>query len=187
MLKRYDNGNTQYLSPNFTKIQVLSTAPNTTATGYMYYDLSLGIGVYASSKWNYASGGGGGAVSSVFGRAGVVTAQAGDYSGIYFPVPTGTTSQYIRGNGTLATLPVIGTTVNIVGVVGPSGSFITGSTTYTNAAMNGLPVLLFRNKLMEPNSNPGTGDSYFTQSGSTITFSSALTAGELIQLIILPA
>lgn len=141
LVHRYDNGNIQVLSPNFTKTQVLSSAPNTTAVGYMYYDTTKGLGVYYGGQFNYASGGGG----------------------------------------------IIGSTVKVTGVVASSGTFITGSTTYTNAAMSGLPVLLFRNKLMEPDTNPGTGDSYFTKSGSTITFSSALTAGELIQIIILPA
>lgn len=53
----------------------------------------------------FIGGGGGGAVSSVFTRTGAVVAQVGDYSAFYFPIPTGSTSQYIRGDGTLATFP----------------------------------------------------------------------------------
>src|SRR6185369_1576134 len=54
-------------------------------------------------------GGGGGAVSSVFGRTGAIVAQLGDYSSFYYQIPTGTTGQYIRGDGSFATFPTLAT------------------------------------------------------------------------------
>lgn len=44
-------------------------------------------------------------VTSFNGRTGVVVPLIGDYSSFFFPIPTGTTAQYLRGNGTLATFP----------------------------------------------------------------------------------
>lgn len=46
------------------------------------------VGVDADGKLKIVSGGGGGAVSSVFGRTGAVTAQSGDYSSFYYPLST---------------------------------------------------------------------------------------------------
>jgi len=92
------------------------------------------------------------------------------------------------GSGTTPTPPVI-STLKINGVVDAVGSPFTSGTTYVNNALVGFPVLVYRNKLMEPDSDPGNGDSFFTKNllDNFITFSSALTAGELIQVIILPS
>lgn len=77
----YDiGGNSQPLSPNFSNFQVLPSAPPSAFTGRSYYDTTLGIGVWANGQWNYASGGGGGTIASVFGRTGTITAQSGDYT-----------------------------------------------------------------------------------------------------------
>ena len=56
-----------------------------------------------------------------------------------------------------------------------------GASTYTNASLSGANVLMvFRNGLPQFNKDPGDGDSFFTFAGTTITFSSALGAGEKI-------
>jgi hypothetical protein len=93
------------------------------------------------------------------------------------------------GNSTGTTVTPTIQTTKINGVVGAVGSPFVVGTTYFNNAMIGYPVLVYRNKLMEPDTDPGNGDSFFTKtlSSNTITFSSALTAGELIQIIILPS
>jgi hypothetical protein len=75
--------------------------------------------------------------------------------------------------------------VKVTGVVGAGGSPFTAGTTYTNSTMIGRPIIVVRNKLFEPEGDPGNGDTYFTKSSGTITFSSALANGELIQIIIL--
>lgn len=137
-----------------------------------------------SHIWNIVngSGGGGGSVASVFGRTGTVVATTGDYAFSQI----GSLPTTLAGYGITNAQAKLNATTKVTGVVASTGNFITGATTYVNAAMSGFPVLLFRNKLMEPDTNPGTGDSYFTLSGSTMTFSSALAAGELIQILILP-
>lgn len=91
--------------------------------------------------------------------------------------------------GQAGTTPTIGNTVKINGVVDAVSSPFVSGTTYVNNAMVGFQVEVFRNKLFEPDSNPGNGDSFFTKLliSNTITFSSALTAGELVQVVILPA
>lgn len=81
MSGRYDTGGSyQPMSPNFANFQVLASAPANPGVGRSYFNTTLGIGVYASGIWNYASGGGGGAVTSVFGRTGIVVAANGDYT-----------------------------------------------------------------------------------------------------------
>lgn len=91
--------------------------------------------------------------------------------------------------GQAGTTPTIGNTIKINGVVDAGGSAFASGTTYVNNAMVNFPVEVYRNKLMEPDTNPGNGDSFFTKnlSSNTITFSSALTPGELVQVIILPS
>lgn len=77
---RYDTGGSyQPLSPNFANFQVLASPPANPGAGRSYFDLSLGVGVFANSIWNYASGGAG-AITSVFGRTGVVIAASNDYT-----------------------------------------------------------------------------------------------------------
>jgi hypothetical protein len=59
-----------------------------------------------------------------------------------------------------------------------------GGTTYTNASFaNSDLMLVFRNGLLQFNSDPGDGDTYFTFSGTTVTFSAALGAGEKIMIV----
>lgn len=53
---------------------------------------SLATVQYGNAHW----GGGGGSVTSVFGRTGVITAQSGDYSGFYYPL-TGNPSGFLMG------------------------------------------------------------------------------------------
>lgn len=100
---------------------------------------------------------------------------------------TTNTWQILGSGGGGSPTPPVGSTVKVKGIVDAGGSpFVTGST-YTNGAITGFPVEVYRSKLFEPEGDPGNGDSYFTVSTSTITFSPALTAGELIQVIILPS
>lgn len=93
------------------------------------------------------------------------------------------------GNSTGSTTTPTIQTIKINGVVGSVGSPFSAGTTYLNNAMAGYPVLVYRNKLMEPDTDPGNGDSFFTKtlSSNIITFNTALTAGELVQIIILPS
>jgi hypothetical protein len=80
MASFYDIGsNWTPTNPSYAIFQVLSIPPSAVFSGKSYYDTLLGIGVYANSQWNYASGGGG-AVTSVFGRTGIITAQDNDYT-----------------------------------------------------------------------------------------------------------
>lgn len=80
MSGRYDTGGSyQPLSPNFANFQVLAAPPTNPGKGRSYFDTTLGVGVYANSIWNYASGGGG-AITSVFGRTGVIVSANGDYT-----------------------------------------------------------------------------------------------------------
>jgi len=59
-----------------------------------------------------------------------------------------------------------------------------GGTTYTNANFAGSDIMLvFRNGLPQFNADPGDGDTYFTFSGTTVTFSAALGAGEKIIIV----
>lgn len=168
MNKRYDNGNTQVLSPNPMKVQVLPSAPNTTATGYVYYDLALGLGTYASGGWNYGGGGTNIALTTT-GTSGAATLVSGTLN---IPVYSGASESVAIVNWVVTT---------------SGGSFPNaGATTYTNAAISGArAVLVWRNRLKDPAFNPGDGSSYYTISGSTITFSTALATGELIDITIL--
>lgn len=69
------------LSPNFGSVQVLSSAPVSVATSRFYFDSTLTqFGVYYNGIWNYPASGGAGAITSVFGRTGVITAVSGDYT-----------------------------------------------------------------------------------------------------------
>lgn len=147
----YDiGGNWQPLSPSFAYFQVLATAPVSVSTGRSYFDTSVGtIGVYANGQWNYLSGGGGGGlVSSVFGRIGAVTAQIGDYTfaqigskpttvsgyGITDAITGGgSTTQYIRGDGTKATFPTV-----ISSFTNDSG-YLTSSSSLAWANITGKP------------------------------------------------
>lgn len=80
MSGRYDTGGSyQPLSPNFANFQVLAAPPANPGIGRSYFNTTLGVGVYANSIWNYASGGAG-AITSVFGRTGIVVAASGDYT-----------------------------------------------------------------------------------------------------------
>ena len=54
-----------------------------------------------------------------------------------------------------------------------------GETTFTNAGIGSF-IFVSRNGIVQENANPSNGDSYYTASGTTITFSPALAAGERI-------
>lgn len=79
-------------------------------------------------------GGGGGAVTSVFGRTGIIAASSGDYSAFYSPILTGTTSQYQRGDGSLATFPTnVSTFTNDAG-------YLTNASSLAWAKITGTPT-----------------------------------------------
>lgn len=131
-------GNWQPLGPSFAVFQLLSSPPLTSSKGRSYFDTSLGeIGVYTGSTWAYVGGGGGGGgnITSVFGRTGVITGQAGDYSGVYLPVPTGSTAQYVRGDGTLTTFPT-----NLSSFTNGPGYLTTITSSQVTTALGYTPV-----------------------------------------------
>lgn len=120
---RYDTGGSyQPLSPNFANFQILASPPANPGAGRSYFDLSLGLGVFANSIWNYASGGAG-AITSVFGRIGVVVAASNDYTFAQIGSKPTTAAGYgitdvatLTGAQTLTnktlTAPIIGTITN---------------------------------------------------------------------------
>lgn len=133
----YDiGGNWQPLSPNLAYFQILSIAPSPNPNGRSYFDTNLGLGIVVNGAWTYVSGGGGGTVASVFGRTGAITAQAGDYSSIYFPTPTGTTLQYLRGDGSTATFPT-----NVSSFTNDSG-YLTSASNLAWAKVTGTPTTI---------------------------------------------
>jgi hypothetical protein len=78
---------------------------------------------------------------------------------------------------------VVTTTPEFAFTVGAGGGAPgDGDTTFTDATLGGL-VICFRNGLIQEKSNPGNGDTYITVSGTTVTFSTALGAGERIYII----
>jgi len=160
-------GNFQPLSPNFAKFQVLSAAPQAVSEGRSYYDLTQGIGVYANGQWNYASGGGGGAVSSVFTRTGDVVAQSGDYTFAQI----GSTPTTLSGYG--ITDPVAltsGSYSNPTWITGLAWSKITGTPTTISGygitdGVTASSVTTFTNKTFN---TAGVGNS-FSINGTAIT------------------
>jgi hypothetical protein len=70
----------------------------------------------------------------------------------------------------------------IVGDVGYPGD---GDTTWTDADFEDATVWLYRNSILSDWADPGDGSSYHTQSGDTITFSTALALGEKIQALVI--
>ncbi len=83
------------------------TNPENLPTCSVYFEPSTGtLWFYTGTEhlwFNIVTGASG--VLSFNGRAGVVVPLVGDYSAFYYAIPTGTTAQYIRGDGTLATFP----------------------------------------------------------------------------------
>jgi len=69
-------------------------------------------------------------------------------------------------------------------IVGDVGYPADGATTWTDADFDGAVVWLYRNKILQDYTNPADGDSYFTLTGTTITFSPALSASEKINVLI---
>lgn len=107
MSGRYDTGGSyQPLSPNFANFQVLAIPPANPGKGRSYFDTTLGVGVYANSTWNYASGGGG-AITSVFGRTGVIVSANGDYTFAQI----GSTPTTILGYGITDAVSLTGTQI----------------------------------------------------------------------------
>jgi hypothetical protein len=68
-------------------------------------------------------------------------------------------------------------------VVGEVGAPVDGATNYTNAGIVGELLLVHRNGILQPASDPGDGDTYFTRVGTTLTFSTALSTGEKIHIV----
>lgn len=116
-----------------------------------------------ASAWQPSTVSGSGAVSSVYGRTGAVTAQTGDYttgqvtegSNLYFtnaraqaamaglyqaPITTGTSAQYFRGDLSLATFPTTWAWANLTGVPGLGGDLSGTLTGATVKAIQGQPV-----------------------------------------------
>lgn len=76
------------------------------------------------------------------------------------------------------------TAVQVNFIPGDVGFPSIGGTTYTNALFSGADIMLvFRNGFPQFNRDPGDGDTYFTFTGTTVTFSAALGAGEKIIII----
>ena len=69
-------------------------------------------------------------------------------------------------------------------IVGDVGYPADGATTWTDSDFNGSTLWLYRNKILQDWVDPGDGDSYYTLTGSTITFNPALSASEKINLLI---
>jgi hypothetical protein len=69
-------------------------------------------------------------------------------------------------------------------IVGDAGYPAAGATTWTDPNFSGSTLWLYRNKILQDWVDPGDGDSYYTLTGSTITFYPALGASEKINLLI---
>jgi len=150
-----------------------------------------------------------GSVSAVFGRTGAVAAQAGDYntsqvtesgslyftnarvlsamSGLYqSPITTGTSSQYLRGDLSLATFPTTWGWANLTGVptltntvFGRSGTVTAQTGDYTFAQIGGsasaaqLPAVAMRT---DQGNAVTAGTQDFSQAGHTLPMKSGTTA-----------
>jgi hypothetical protein len=71
--------------------------------------------------------------------------------------------------------------------VGDVGYPEDGDTTWTDADFDGAVLWLYRNKILQDYTNPADGDSYFTLTGDTITFSPELSSLEKINVLIFKA
>lgn len=93
------------------------------------------------------------------------------------------------GSGSVAWSNITGKPSTVL-VEGYVGTTIPAGTTYTDSRLAGIPtdqVLVFRNKVPQDNSNLSDGDTYFSKNTADgfITFSPAITSGELIKIIII--
>jgi len=165
-------------NPSFALFQVLSTPPPAVFSGKSYYDTTQGIGVYANGQWNYTTGGGGGAVSSVFGRTGDITAQSGDY----------TFAQISGKPSTIQFMWVVGGNNNFSSITSAPAVPGVGSTTLITSLLTGVLVRVYRNGLVQMGLDPGDGDTFYTKvtASNTLTFSPALLAGERIIVETIP-
>jgi hypothetical protein len=81
-----------------------------------------------------------------------------------------------------------GLSVQFAWVVGGNANFVSptppvaGAATLTSGALTGKKVIVSRNGLNQSPFNPGNGNSYFTFSGSTVTFVPALVAQEEMEV-----
>lgn len=205
-------------NPCFARFQLLSAAPSVGANGRSYFDTSLNeIGITVNGSWVYIGGGGGGGnITSVFGRTGVVTAQANDYTFAQLASkPTtltgyGITDPIVLTSGSYSNpswitglayskLTGVPTTTQYMWVVGGANNFaslpgtptapIAGATTLVDAGLTGFIVRVYRNSQRQMGLNPANGNTYYTktQGSNTLTFSSALSAGEEIIVETIPS
>lgn len=96
---------------------------------------------------NFIGGGGGGSVTSVgVSMPGVTAFNVANSpitsSGVITITAVGTTNQYIRGNGTLATFPTLASIIPVV-----SADFEPDGVTYVNPALNGTNFEIFYNDI----------------------------------------
>lgn len=82
-----------------------------------------------------------------------------------------------------------GLSVQFTWVVGGPANFssnpvppVAGATTFTSTLLSGKIPIVSRGGLIQASLNPGTGNSYFTFAGTTITFHPALGAQEEMQI-----
>ena len=117
------------------------------------------------------------------------------YNSLYFPIPTGTTVQYIRGDGSLATFPAIpaqynptaGTGISITGAY--PNQTITNTLTLTTTGTSGAATLV-GSTLNIPQYSGGGGSSNFSIISLSATDSTAVTgttANAIVSAILIPA
>jgi hypothetical protein len=135
------------------KVGLAANKPTTCSVGEQYFasDATAGQNIFgctAANIWIPEGGGGGGAVSSIFGRTGAVVASAGDYTAAQVTNAVSTLGSYSSPNW-LTAVTFGGTTLNSTGgmVYNNAGS---GNTQLvfknsSNQATNGAGPLLFQN------------------------------------------
>jgi len=117
------------------------------------------------------------------------------YNSLYFPIPTGTTVQYIRGDGSLATFPAIpaqynptaGTGISITGAY--PNQTIANTLTLTTTGTSGAATLV-GSTLNIPQYSGGGGSSNFSIISLSATDSTAVTgttANAIVSAILIPA
>lgn len=128
------------------------------------------------------SGGGGGAVSSVFTRTGAVTAQSGDYTFSQIGSTPTSISGYGITDSTTQFMWVVGGANNFASLPGTPTPPAAAATTLVNSALTNVNIRMFRNGLAQMGLNPGNGNSFYTKtkSSNTVTFSALQTGDEII-------
>lgn len=127
-------------SPAFSGIPTAPTAP-----------LATGTNQVATCAFVLANAAGG-AVSSVFGRTGAVTAQSGDYSVAQITGAAPLVSPTFSGNSQAANLSITGTLKDSSGSVGTSGQLLSSTVTGTAwiTAPSNTPTFAFQPTIVPP-------------------------------------